>query len=427
MQITELFYGGAAWAGGGKTHCGCAWIIFSCLKYSGSRWLIGRAILKSLKESTLLTFFDICKDWNLKAEQHYSYNAQTGVIKFFNGSEVYLKDLFRYPSDPDFDSLGSTEYTGAYIDEASQITKKAKDIVSSRLRYKLEEFNLIPKLFITSNPAKNFLYTEFYKPDKYGKLPKYRKFIKALVQDNPFISPFYIEQLKKLDEVSKQRLLYGNFEYDDDPSKLMEYRAITDLFTNSFVKRTNDKYLVADLAMQGRDKFIVTVWDGLVGEIVLEKRKSSGKEIEEDIRRIAEEHSIPRSHILVDSDGLGNYLESYMEGIVEFKGGTSAYDKEYFNCRSECYFKLAELINKREIYLITQNSEQEEEIILELEQIKRDKIDNDEQKKRIVKKEVIKEHIGHSPDFGDCLAMRMYFVIRDVDFAILDASKSAFF
>ncbi len=397
------------------------------MKYEGSRWLIGRAILKSLKESTLLTFFDICKQWGLKSNVHYSYNAMTGVIKFWNGSEVYLKDLFQNPSDPEFDALGSTEYTGAFIDEASQVTKKAKDIVASRLRYKLDEFGLIPKLFISSNPSKNFLYTEFYKPDKANELPKFRKFIKALVQDNPYISEHYINQLLKLDEVSKQRLYYGNFEYDDDPAKLMDFDAITDLFTNSFVPVLGKKYLTADLAMQGRDRFIVCVWDGLRGKIVIDKKKSTGKEIEEDIKKIAEEYQIPRSHIIVDSDGLGNYLESYMNGIIQFHGGGKAYkEQEFSNNRSECYFKLAELINKREIYLEA-NVTQRDSVISELEQIKRDKVDNDELKKRIIKKETIKENIGHSPDYADVLMMRMYFEVRNLGFLVLDAKKNAFF
>lgn len=406
---------------------GCAWVIFSCLKYEGSRWLIGRAILKSLKESTLLTFFDICKKWGLKPNTHFSYNAMSGVIKFWNGSEVYLKDLFKYPSDPEFDSLGSTEFTGAFIDEASQVTKKAKDIVASRIRYKLDEFGLIPKLFISSNPSKNFLYTEFYKPDKNNTLPKFRKFIKALVQDNPYISQHYIENLKKLDEVSKQRLFYGNFEYDDDPSKLMEFNSITDIFSNSFVEKTDKNYLVADLAMQGRDRFIISVWNGLRGKIVVDKKKSTGKEIEEDIKQIAEEYKIPRSHIIVDSDGLGAYLESYMKGIIQFHGGSKAYnDKEFANTRSECYFKLAELVNKKEIF-IECNERQKEAIISELEQIKRDKVDDDEKKKRIIKKEDIKENIGHSPDYADVLMMRMYFEVRNVNYLILDATKNAFF
>ena len=150
VTTTELFYGGAA--GGGKSYLGCAWLLASCLRYSGSRWLMGRAVLKHLKDSTLLTFFQVCKEWGIKKDEQYTYNSMEGVIKFFNGSEIYLKDLFAYPSDPEFDSFGSTEFTGAFIDEGSQVSEKAKNIKSARLRYKHKEFELVPKLLIGSNP-----------------------------------------------------------------------------------------------------------------------------------------------------------------------------------------------------------------------------------------------------------------------------------
>ena len=94
----------------------------------------------------------------------------------------------------------------AAIDECNQVTEKAKNIVSSRIRYKLDEYNLIPKLILTCNPSKNWVYTEFYKKHQEGKLPKYRKFIQALVDDNQNISRHYKEQLNKLDELSKRKL-----------------------------------------------------------------------------------------------------------------------------------------------------------------------------------------------------------------------------
>ena len=53
---TEVLYGGAA--GGGKSALGCLWLIENCQKYKGSRWLMGRSKLKTLKETTLNTFFE---------------------------------------------------------------------------------------------------------------------------------------------------------------------------------------------------------------------------------------------------------------------------------------------------------------------------------------------------------------------------------
>ena len=142
-ETKELLYGGAA--GGGKSALGCLWLIESCQKYPGSRWLMGRAKLKALKETTLNTFFELSS--NLGITDQFTYNAQTNIIYWNNGSEILLKDLFLYPSDPNFDSLGSLEICGAFIDECNQVVYKAWQIVTSRCRYKLNEFSLIPKVF----------------------------------------------------------------------------------------------------------------------------------------------------------------------------------------------------------------------------------------------------------------------------------------
>jgi len=101
----ELVYGGAA--GGGKSALEVLKLIENCQLYPGSRWLLGRSKLKTLKETTLNTFFQLAKD--LKLLNQFNYNSQSNIITWNNGSEIFLKDLFLYPSDPEFDSLGSLE------------------------------------------------------------------------------------------------------------------------------------------------------------------------------------------------------------------------------------------------------------------------------------------------------------------------------
>ena len=86
----EILYGGAA--GGGKSAIGCLWLIEMCQTYPKSRWLMGRAKLKALKETTLNTFFELAG--LLDVTKEFTYNAQTNVIKWNNGSEILLKDLF---------------------------------------------------------------------------------------------------------------------------------------------------------------------------------------------------------------------------------------------------------------------------------------------------------------------------------------------
>ena len=412
---TEIFYGGGA--GGGKSYLGCAWLILCCIEYPGSRWLMGRAILKSLKESTLLTFLQVCKEFGLTPGIDFKYNAMEGTIKFWNTSAVYLKDLFAYPSDPEFDSLGSTEYTGAFIDEASQITVKAKNIVMSRLRYKLDEFGLIPKLLIASNPSKKFLYFEFYKPDKEGTIESYRVFIPALVGDNPYISKYYEENLKKLDRISKERLLYGNFEYDDDPTRLFDYDAIIDLFTNG--RDGGERFCTVDVAGRGRDRTMILIWEGLFIEKVYNMDNISS----EELNGILTKHKIPRSKCAIDEDGVGFGLVKDMPGVKGFVNNASPIKRKketeeekairnYANLKAQCWFELANYVNSGRIGISKDIRVETKELIIEdLEQIKQ-KDPGKDQPLRILTKEDIKENLGRSTDIGDAMMMRMFFVVN---------------
>ena len=84
---TELIYGGAA--GGGKSKLGILWLISNCQNYPSTRWMIGRSVLKTLKATTLKTFFETSTE--LDINEQWVYNQTEGVIKWDNGSELYYK------------------------------------------------------------------------------------------------------------------------------------------------------------------------------------------------------------------------------------------------------------------------------------------------------------------------------------------------
>lgn len=416
---TELVFGGAA--GGAKSYLGCAWCVLNAYAYPGSRGLLGRAILKQLKQSTLLTLFEVCEDFGLVKGVDYVYKEHDGVIIFPQyGSTIYLKDLYSYPSDPDFDSLGSTEYTYAFIDEASQIKEKAKNVVRSRLRYKLDDFGIIPKLLMTCNPSKNFLYSEFYKPWKAGQLPKGKEFIPSKVQDNPHIPKSYVETLKTLDKISQERLLYGNWEYDDDPATLMDYDSIIDLFTNQIYTPEKDeqgklkpdtrqRYISCDVARFGGDKTVIAVWYGLEVVSLRAYSKTSTTTVAGLIKEAMQKHQIGASHVIIDEDGIGGGVKDQLYGTKGFIAQTTPFKGEnYRNLKAQCYYKLAALVNAHEIGIRCENTDYREMIIEELEQIKAKDIDKDG-KQAILPKEDIKEKLGRSPDFADTLMMRIYF------------------
>ena len=407
-ETTEILFGGSA--GGGKSYLGAVWLIYLCTSYDGIRCLIGRSKLDSLKKTTLNTFFDVCKQFGLEANVDYTFNGSSNIVRFTNGSEIILKDLFLYPSDRNFDSLGSLEITAAFIDEANQITEKAKQIVSSRLRYKLDEYGLTPKLLMTCNPAKNWVYSDFYKPNKENRLPVYRKFIQALVDDNKHISKHYKEQLQKLDEISKQRLLYGNWEYDDSEDKLINYNAILGAFELDSTP-TGDKYISADIARYGKDKTCIVYWNGLRAESFTVIDKNSVTEAAEAIRKVQNTYDVPLSNIIVDDDGVGGGVRDILRCKAFVNNSKALKGENYINLKTQCYYALADAVNKSKIFIHTNNTTYKNFIVQELEQVRRKNFDKDT-KLQLISKDEVKTAIGRSPDFSDALAMRMFYELK---------------
>lgn len=414
-KTKEVVYGGAA--GGGKSALGILWIIEQCQKYPETRWLIGRSKLKALKETTLNTFFELTSKLELSNQFHY--NSQSGVITWNNKSEILLKDLFLYPADPNFDSLGSLEITGAFIDECNQISYKAWQIVKSRIRYKLNEYDLLPKMLGTCNPSKNWVYNQFYLKDKNNTIESEKKFIQALPKDNPHLPKSYLESLLSLDENSKQRLYYGNWEYDNDPSKLIDFEKIQNVFTNEFVEG-GKMYISADVARFGSDKMVICVWSGFKVIDIISLNKSSIVEIAQLIRELATKYQVPMSNVIIDEDGVGGGVVDMLKGCKGFVNNSKPLLVEnqivqYQNLKTQCYFKLAELIQSDKVFINCKEQTIIDEITKELEMVKRDKIDSDG-KLQIISKETVKASIGRSPDYSDALMMRMYFCFEQTFF-----------
>ena len=402
----EVLFGGAA--GGGKSWVGCSYLITMCLTYPKTRYLMGRSKLDALKKTTLNTFFEVCTAWNLKAIKDYTFNGSSNVITFYNGSEIILKDLFLYPSDRNFDSLGSLEITGAFIDEANQVTEKAKNVVASRLRYKFDENGLIPKLLMTCNPAKNWVYSEYYRPAQDNTIKHYRKFIQSLVIDNNYISKHYETQLSQLDELSKQRLLFGNWEYDATADSLIDYNSIMGMFSQKGIE--GDKYITCDVARFGSDKTVIKLWQGLHIRYIRTLLKSAVNEVVDEIKKLQQENGVNLRNIIVDEDGVGGGVKDYLRCQGFTNNARALKGENYQNLKTQCYYKLADQINKGQIGVSCSDVNVKNYITEELEQVRTKDADKDN-KLQIIPKDTVKAILGRSPDYADALAMRMYYEI----------------
>jgi hypothetical protein len=401
-------YGGAAFSG--KSYLLAWWIVTSALKYNDTAWGVGRKELTNLKKTTLITIFKVLNEVGLSVND-YNYNQQNNTMTFQNGSVIFLIDTAHKPSDVMFERFGGLELTSCAIDESAETSYKAIEILSTRIgRRNNQKHGITPKILETFNPSKNHIYSRYYKPWTNNTITSEYKFVKALPSDNPSVevAPYVERLLKTADKITVQRLIYGNFEYDDSPNALIDYDSITDLWQNDFVEKGKG-YITADIARLGSDKAVVMVWKGLVVVEIVSVAKSKLNELQAIIEALKSKHEIPHSNIIADEDGVGGGVIDFMQ-IKGFKNGGKVLKKEnYLNLKTQCYYWLAKYVNANKIYIEAQ--ENKEEIIQELEWVRSYKIDADT-KLRILPKNLIKEGLGRSPDFTDTMMMRMYYEVQ---------------
>lgn len=429
----EVVYGGAA--RGGKSHLSCHWIVSSCFAFPSSQWLIGFEELKHLRRTTLPDLIQVIKSYSypLNGENWksiYHLNQMDMVIEFINGSKIYLAELALLPSDPNFDRLGSYSLTGFAVDEAQRVTKQAIDTLQARLSLTSGAgWKTKPKSLYTCNPSKNWIYYDFWRPIiKEGKEIENKKFIVSLYTDNPHIDhESYRQQILNTGNKTQiERLLYGNYEYDDDPTKLMEYDSIVDLFSNPINEEDDTKYIIVDVARLGKDKTTIYVWYGLN---VVQRKEIAKDKLDKQmtvIEELRQKHGIGKSHVLVDEDGVGGGLADFggYKGFVANSRPiqTSNYAEigqekqgvNYKNLKAQCAHKLSQLVNTHKISIVCDVDTTVKQCIIEdLESFKQDKIDSDTAF-TIQSKEKQKELLGRSPDDGDSFVMRMFFELHTV-------------
>ncbi len=450
-KTTEIAYWGWAWWG--KSLLGSLWLASQIASKPWSTWGIWRSELKKIKLSTFITFKQMLKTVGFE-EWSYKYDDQKSVMTFTNWCMVVLMDLNENPWDPNFDRLWSTEYTGFFIDEAQEVSGKAKQIVTSRLRNltwetffyseskkecedwikdnwkwilyhneALKEYEVVmwiqekPKLLLTLNPGRNFVYTDFYKPFVNWTLLPHRKFIQSLPTDNVFLPPAYIENLKNLDKVSKERLLYGNFEYSDDEALLFSIDDISACFRKE--ESEWETYLTVDAARLGRDSTVICIWEGLNITKIVEVKKATLTNQKILIEKLIKEYWIDISNVIVDEVWVWGWLVDILgckwfianaSAIQPYSAKLLAYKRRnYANLKTQAFFYLQKYLPNISIY---PNCEFKEKIIEEALFIKQADIDNDN-KIKLESKKIIKEKLWRSPDYMDAISFRMYYLIKE--------------
>lgn len=196
----EVLYGGAA--GGGKS----AAILMHALQRIQSpnyRSLVMRRRYPDLIQPNGL--IDVAHEWLQTTDA--VWNEQKKTWYFPNNCQLVFKHC---NSENDKYNVQGGEYQSIDIDEAGQFTETQISYISSRLR-RDKNVSVKPTIRLSANPGG---VGHEYLKKRYiaSKNPEWI-FIPAVLMDNPSLNgEEYRKQLEKLDYVTRERLLNGNWE-----------------------------------------------------------------------------------------------------------------------------------------------------------------------------------------------------------------------
>lgn len=429
-QVTEVDFGGAA--GGGKTLLVCLWMLKELRKYPGIRIGLGRKEGVRLRQTTVVTLLREAHPLMNVKDKDYRYQDQKGIITYKNGSSIQLVDLAYQPSDPDYDTLGSLNFTHIVIEEVGEVKKKARDVFGSRKnRFLNAKYGIVGKTVLTQNPSQNFTRQEFYEPYKklgmgpYRMWPigqvevspgvmkvAYRAFIKSLPTDNPFLPRNYIEVLKGLPMQERKRLFEGNWDYMDDSDGLFGSLLMDRATAYQFPEERSPKFIGVDVADKGKDNTVVSLIENGVATVQVElKVDTTGeKPISElyanALIKFAQQHGFTANqakNIAIEGNGVGVGMRDFMRS----KGWYVSIYEATQKSRSAAYWALHVALDggDENTPQLTIHNEFDQSAEGEVrKQLAVHTYDTGPDLQAIVlQKKKVKEELGYSPDHADSL------------------------
>ena len=210
---TAVGYGWWAWWG--KTYLWIIWLWRMCNQYPWVRYALVRDTIKNIKQTSVISLEKFYRDYNIPEDMRWKLNNVSNIITFPNGSQILLREWCYLPQDPLYNRFWSLELTWAFVEESAECPLEWIEILQTRVwRFKNEEYGILGKVLETFNPNPWHVYERYYK----GKHKDWKQavFIPSLVYSNNFIDKWYIQNLERASERTKKRLLYGQWDFDDN-------------------------------------------------------------------------------------------------------------------------------------------------------------------------------------------------------------------
>ncbi len=259
-------------------------------------------------------------------------------------------------------------------------------------------------------------------------------FISGSIYDNKEllkVNPAYLGNLLAQDDETKAQLLKGNWKVILSDKDVYDYYSFLGILDNVRDVDHTDKWITADIAMEGSNKFIIGYWEGWELMNVEVIAKSKGNEVIDGISAIAKHYGVNNNHIIYDADGVGAFVDGFIPGAIPFHGGGAVIEtrdlasgkvikENYNNLRTQCYYRSGLRCQRGDMKInqMVQHKMYDtkmtirQRLMYERKAIKKDSKTPDGKLKIISKDEMKAKLNNDSPDLFDMLMMREYGELR---------------
>ena len=378
----------------GKTHSHIIWLFGKSMEFEDATgynyWWIA-----PVYNQTKIAFKRLRR--NLTKYGVFKFNETSLIISCPNGAEIHFKSAEKP------DNLYGEDVYACVFDEAP----RAREESWYALRSTLTATEAPCKLIGNFGGVSNWVHKLKEKSKNDSNYSYFRVTCWDAIREGILSEEEVLQAKNDLPEKIFKELYEA--EASEDEGQLINNESISKLFSNTHIK-DGIKYITADIARLGKDKTVIYYWNGLRVEEVIELNISTVTQTAQAIRGLQVKYNVNNNNTICDEDGVGGGVvdilkcQGFVNNLRPIKVG--GFEENFSNLKTQCYYKLSELINKNEMYFSEQSKERK--LSEELEWVRLPK-EFDTSKISLLSKDEVKKKIGRSPDYSDALMMRMYF------------------
>lgn len=253
-------------------------------------------------------------------------------------------------------------------------------------------------------------------------------FVEAKLSDNVQLmasDPTYLANLANQSEEQRSRDLEGNWKYKSSGEDMIHLEDMEKFYANAEQTTDGIRRASCDAAFDGGDNMVMTLWVGNhIQDIAVCRRDS--RETLNFVAAKLEEWGVREENFTYDLNGIGQSFKGFFKRAVPFNNRESVeekYKNMYGNIKSQVAYMFVQKVLDGEVSINPrlldrkfsgkgfQNVPLGQILMKERKALRADDAAADKGF-TLIKKPVMKQLVGHSPDFIESLVMKMIFDIK---------------